>query len=106
MFIQVNTDHSIQSHEDVTRFVEEVVNSKLRALSGRITRVEVHLGDENAQKGGADDKRCMVEARIEGRPPTAVTHHDETLKKAGPSKILVITSNCSISNCDNWRAHT
>lgn len=82
MFIQVNTDHSIQSHEDVTRFVEEVVNSKLRALSGRITRVEVHLGDENAQKGGADDKRCMVEARIEGRPPTAVTHHDETLKKA------------------------
>jgi hypothetical protein len=46
------------------------------------TKSLVHLSDENNAKGGADDKRCMMEARLEGRPPTAVTHQAATVEQA------------------------
>jgi hypothetical protein len=45
--------------------------------------VEVHLSDENSdKKGGRDDMRCMLEARLEGRPAIAVTHQATTLDEA------------------------
>ena len=46
------------------------------------TRVEIHVSDENAAKGGDDDKRCTMEARITGHQPVAVTHHAGTLREA------------------------
>jgi hypothetical protein len=51
-------------------------------VSHRITRVEVHLSDEDGQRSGHRDKRCMMEARIEGRPPIAVTDQAATLDLA------------------------
>lgn len=47
-----------------------------------ITRVQIHLGDENAGKSGAADKRCVMEARPAGRQPVAVTHKAATLEEA------------------------
>jgi hypothetical protein len=81
MLIQVNTDNNIQGREDVVRLVEGIIDSKLGAVSAHITRIEVHIADENAHKGGKD-KRCMVEARLEGRDPVAVTHHEATIQSA------------------------
>lgn len=75
MQIQVNTDRNIDGHETLTTHVSTVVVSALSRFSDRITRVEVHLSDENSdQKHGGDDKRCMIEARLEGRQPIAATH--------------------------------
>ncbi len=82
MQIQTNTDSSIKGGEALTAHVEVVVKNALERFSNRITRVEVHLSDENSQKGGQNDKRCMMEARLEGRQPTAVTHQAATLEKA------------------------
>lgn len=82
MQIQVNTDNTISGREDVVRFVESVLQSKLGAIADPITRVEVHLKDENATKHGPDDKRCMVEARLEGRQPVSATHSADNLKSA------------------------
>jgi len=42
----------------------------------------VHLSDENADKSGEHDKRCLMEARLEGRQPIAVTHRAATLDQA------------------------
>ncbi len=81
MQIQVNTDNNIHGREDVIRFVETTVNSKLGAVSEHLTRVEVHISDENAHKGGKD-KRCLVEARPRGRDPLAATHTGETIQNA------------------------
>ena len=39
-------------------------------------------GDQNSDKSGQDDKRCMMEARLEGRQPTAVTHQAASLADA------------------------
>jgi len=42
----------------------------------------VHLSDESKGKSGVHDQRCMLEARLEGRQPVAVTDHAETLEQA------------------------
>ncbi len=82
MKIQVNTDRNIQGDERLAEFVEKVVGDSLSRFRERITRVEVHLGDSNAGKPGNDDKRCMIEARLAGRQPTAVTHHAGSVRDA------------------------
>ncbi len=82
MQIQVNTDHNIEGREELAARVEAVVEAALSRFSDRITRVEVHLSDENGAKSGGNDKRCMMEARLEHRRPTAVTNHAATVDEA------------------------
>ena len=82
MQIQINTDHNIHGYESAAASVVAKVENALRRFSAHITRVEVHLGDENAGKRGSSDKRCMMEARLEGHPPVAVTHHAATIGQA------------------------
>jgi ribosome-associated translation inhibitor RaiA len=82
MEIQINTDHNIEGHEALAARVSSVVESALSLVSDHITRVEVHLSDENSAKGGQHDKRCLMEARLEGRQPIAVTHQAATLDEA------------------------
>ncbi len=82
MHIQINTDHNIGGHEELAAWVSGVVEHALARVSDHITRVEVHLSDENSDKSGQHDKRCMLEARIEGRQPIAVTHDAPTLDQA------------------------
>ena len=40
--------------------------------------MEVHLSDMNGHKDGLNDKRCLLEARVEGRPPIAVTAEEDS----------------------------
>jgi ribosome-associated translation inhibitor RaiA len=83
MQVQVNTDRNIEGHEALAAQFSGVVESALNRLSDHITRVEVHLSDENSdKKGGNDNMRCMMEARLEGRQPIAVTHWAATLDQA------------------------
>jgi len=82
MHIQINTDHNIQGYESVATAARAAVEAALQRFSARITRVEVHVGDENGSKRGGEDKRCMMEARLEGHSPVAVTHHAETVVQA------------------------
>lgn len=82
MHIQINTDSNIEGREELASHVTGVVEDALSRFSDRITRVEVHLSDQNSDKGGQDDRRCMMEARLEGRRPTAVTHQAASLRDA------------------------
>lgn len=82
MQIQIHTDSHIHGHEGVQAYVKSAVESALSHFKDHITRVEVHLTDEHGRKPGQDDKRCMMEARVEGRPPTAVTHHAGSVEDA------------------------
>lgn len=82
MKIQINTDHNINSHQELAAHVTSVVENALRHFNDHITRVEVHLRDENSNKTGPNDKRCMMEARLEGRQPVVVTHHASTVEQA------------------------
>ena len=83
MQIQINTDRNIAGHEALGAQVSGVVENALSRISDHITRVEVHLSDENSdKKGGNDNMRCVIEARLEGRQPIAVTHQAATLDQA------------------------
>jgi hypothetical protein len=48
MQIQVNTDDNVHGREDVIRTVKAELGHALKRFEGQLTRVEVHLGDENA----------------------------------------------------------
>ena len=81
MQIQVNHDNRVRLTGDTADRLSQTVEDALAKYAERITRVEMHLGDMNAGKGGAD-KRCVLEARMANLAPIAVTHHAETLNLA------------------------
>ncbi len=91
MLVQVHTDPNIESSPELTAQVEAIVAGSMERFANRISRVQVHLGDENSHKSGHADKRCMMEARLDGRPPIAVTSHAATLDQAmdGAAAMLV-----------------
>jgi len=80
--IQVNTDHTIEGHEGLADQIRGVVENVLSRMSDHITRVEVHLTDESGPKSRENNKRCMMEARLEGRQPIAVTDEATTVDLA------------------------
>lgn len=83
MQIQVNTDNHTAGSAELTRQVETVVEDAFGRFGGRITRVEVHLTDENSRhKTGEDDKRCVMEARLAGLQPITVSANGSTLEQA------------------------
>lgn len=82
MVIQINTDANIHGTEALAKQVSASVEQALERFKEHITRVEVHLSDESRGKSGPHDQRCMLEARIGGRKPMAVTDHASTLEQA------------------------
>lgn len=82
MQIQVNGDNQIHARERLSARVEAVVGDALHRFGERISRVEVHLTDENHLKNGQAEKRCLIEAHISGHSSTAVSHHAHTLEQA------------------------
>jgi ribosome-associated translation inhibitor RaiA len=89
MQVLVNSDHHIVGGEDLTERVQGVVEGRLERFAARITRVEVHLEDLNSATRGVRavllserDKRCMMEARVGGLKPIAVSHEAPTVTEA------------------------
>jgi ribosome-associated translation inhibitor RaiA len=80
MDIQVNHGH-VKKSDLIDQYAQERVMKELAHMADRITRVEVHLGeDSHAHKSGGHDKRCMIEARPSGRQPIAVEHKGDDMK--------------------------
>lgn len=83
MNIQVNTGSQTEGSAKWTNDIEMLLNDKLSRFADRITRVEVHLNDENsASKSGGNDKRCQIEVRIAGMRPISVTDHADSHDQA------------------------
>ena len=82
MMIQFNTDNNIKGTEELRAPLEEKIEKSLSRFSERITRVEVHLNDENGHKTGGMI-RCMLESILEH--PTCFRHnkmHNKRIKVA------------------------
>ena len=75
MTVQFNTDHNIRGGEELRDQMTAQITEGLDHYSSHITRIEAHLTDEDGNKNGGNDKRCVLEARVEGRQPVAVTNH-------------------------------
>ena len=82
MQVNVNTDSTIERHAGLNEHVESVVEGAVHRFREHITRVEVHLSDNNSQKSADGDNRCLMEARLTGYQPIAVSDHAATLHQA------------------------
>ncbi|MFE3871242.1 HPF/RaiA family ribosome-associated protein [Flavobacterium sp. ZS1P70] len=82
MKIQINTDKNIEGHERLEAYFSSESEKVLARFEDKITRLEVHLGDENSDKTGINDKRCLIEVRAANMQPIVVTNHADTTEKA------------------------
>ncbi len=74
MLVHVSTNNHLAGESQLADKVAENVKDKLKRFEGQITRIEVFIHDDNAEKSGAADKRCIMEARVAGIDPIAVSH--------------------------------
>ena len=82
MLVNVHTDNHITGRETLVERVEAEVEGTLSRFGDRLTRIEVYLSDENGPKHGADDKKCLMEARLAGFHPIAAHHNAADLDDA------------------------
>ncbi|MBK5525632.1 HPF/RaiA family ribosome-associated protein [Pseudomonas sp. TH06] len=82
MQIQVNSDNHVQGSKRLEEWVRTTIESTLDRYEEDLTRVEVHLSDENGEKPGPHDMRCQLEARPKGHKPISVTHKADSLEQA------------------------
>lgn len=82
MHIEVTTDKNVDGSEELIDRIVADVDAALARFREQLTRVEVHIADENAGKGGRTDKRCTLEARPAGQQPVAVTDRGATVDEA------------------------
>jgi len=74
MLVQVNSGNGVRVQAEVASRIENNVKVALEQFTNDVRRVDIHLSDENRDKGGDDDKRCMMEALIGGHGRIAVTN--------------------------------
>ena len=82
MKIQLNTDKNVNGSEELQGLLTYIITEELGRFNDQITRLEVHISDEDGRKEGPKDKRCLLEARIEGMQPIAVTNFANTPEQA------------------------
>lgn len=82
MIIQYNTDSTINGDQRNQEFFTNLIQEELENFSNQVTRLEVHVSDENGKKDGLNDIRCLIEARLVGRQPIAVSNQADTVKLA------------------------
>ena len=82
MTIQINTDKTISGEKRSVDFFTSQIAKALQRFESHITRIEVHVKDENGNKDGFNDISCLIEARLEGRQPIAITNQANTIDLA------------------------
>lgn len=82
MQIQFNTDNNINGHQQMEKDFKNQLVKKLGRFDEYITRLEIHLGDENSHKSGQKDMRCLLEARLRNYQPIAVSDHAPSIQQA------------------------
>ena len=82
MIIQINSDNNLSVHEAFGNKLEDLLSEGLSRFSEHITRLEVHLSDENGSKEGVNDKRCLLEARLAHLKPIVVIQIADNYEQA------------------------
>lgn len=108
MQVILNTDHHLTATDAWSARVEAEVTAAIDRFSDRVTRVEAHLNDEHGGKAGPADKRCMLEARVRGHAPPAVTANaeDYDLALAAAAAKLARALDSLLGRLDDRRAET
>jgi hypothetical protein len=79
MKIQFNTDKTISGDENQEDYFTSLIAEKLNRFQSHITNRSAFIR-RKWKKEGHNDIQCILEARIEGRDPIAVTCDADTAK--------------------------
>jgi ribosome-associated translation inhibitor RaiA len=82
MKILINTDKNVEGSERQETYFSSELEKSLARFDDRITRIEVYFADENGDKFGINDKKCVIEARPLKMQPLVVTDHADSKEKA------------------------
>lgn len=83
MQVMINSKNQVDVNENLIQEWQTEITESLKRFSDWITRVEVHLSDENSQaKGGAHDIRCLMEARPANHQPVSIEVRAATVEQA------------------------
>jgi endonuclease IV len=104
MIIQINTDKNIIGSQELTSSLTALISDELSRFKAQITRLEVHLSDEDGKKNGINNIKCMLEARLENMQPIAVTEQSATNDRAvkGALKKLKTLIETSLGRKQNY----
>ncbi|MBL7719612.1 MAG: HPF/RaiA family ribosome-associated protein [Flavipsychrobacter sp.] len=93
MIVQINTDNNAHLSEGSREQFTETIKSDLNRFAEHLTRVEVHFSDENGPKDGTDDKKCLLEARLEGLQPIAASANGRDFSSALDAALDIMKKN-------------
>ncbi len=79
MQIHIHAPH-VPVSDAFHEYAEARVGEVLGLFEDRLTRVEVHIQDQNGQKGGVD-LRCVAEARPRGLDPVVAEMRGDHLRE-------------------------
>ena len=82
MTVQINFDKTLKGEKRSADFFTSQISEALERYESQITRIEVHLKDENGKKDGINDISCLLEARLEGMNPIVASHKADTVDQA------------------------
>lgn len=81
MLVQVN-GNGLEKEAGGLPAIEADIRRRLNRFENRLTRVEIYFEDVNADRGGACDKRCVMELRPERAAPIAVSDCADRVRPA------------------------
>ena len=83
MQIIINSKNQVDVNEISIQQWQTDISDSLERFSDWITRVEVHLSDENSQaKSGLQDIRCLMEARPANHQPVSIEVRAASVEQA------------------------
>ena len=87
MIIQFNSAHHVNATEGLQAKISGLLTEKLARFNEQIAKLDVHFTDENGSKPGLNDKRCVLEAHIDGMQPIVTKNHGHNYEKAAEGAI-------------------
>lgn len=105
MQVMVNSGKHVDTSMEFKTDIRGRVHDKLQRYEEHLTRIEIHLSDENALKSGAQDKRCKMEARMKGRDPVTVSSDASDMQQAidgAMNKLTSVLDRNLGKNADKW----
>lgn len=82
MIVQINTGNTINGNSAMTESLEALTRDRLSRFEDKLTRVEIHVTDDNGPRERGDDKQCVIEARPTGLDPVKVTDSAGSIHQA------------------------
>jgi hypothetical protein len=82
MEIHIHTGNGMDNDVSLEGWADGEIRRSLSRFSDDIRRIEVHLSDVNSAKGGAADKRCLIEVHLPQHAPVAVSHQAPSMDQA------------------------